>query len=112
MVLGLTILGCHGHQFDPRFDAPSDTFEVDVAIIGGGATGSYATIALTDLNRNVIVVEATGVLGGQTNIYVDPSYNVSIDYGVERYGKDAGTLAFLDRLGVTDSAHTSSAANT
>lgn len=75
-----------------------------MATIGGGATGSYAAIALTDLNRSVIVVKATG---GQTNTYVDASYNVFIDYGVQRYGKDARTLVFLDRLGVTYSAHTS-----
>ncbi|KAJ5131415.1 uncharacterized protein N7515_007454 [Penicillium bovifimosum] len=109
---GIAILACHGRQFDPLSYAPNEVIDVDVAIIGGGATGSYAAITLADLNWRVAVVEATGILGGQANTYIDPATNIPIDYGVQRYGKTTGTLAFFKRLGVTYTDHVSSAANT
>ncbi|KAL2829490.1 hypothetical protein BDW59DRAFT_159078 [Aspergillus cavernicola] len=90
--LGLTILACHDRQFDPRSYAPNEVINVDVAAIGGGATGSYAAITLADLNQRV-VVEATGVLGGQTNTYLEPATNITVDYGIQRYGKDAYSKA-------------------
>lgn len=101
VALSLTIPGCCGHQFDAHSYAPDDIMIVDVAVIGGGATGSYAAITLSDLDKSVVVVEATGVLGGHTNTFVDPATGTSIDYGVQRYENDAGALAFFDRLGVT-----------
>ncbi|RHZ67839.1 hypothetical protein CDV55_100675 [Aspergillus turcosus] len=112
VALGLAIVACHGHRFDPLSYAPNEVIDVDVAVIGGGATGSYAAITLADLNWRVAVVEATGVLGGHANTYIDPATNIPIDYGVQRYGKDAGALAFFKRLGVTYTDHGSSAPNT
>ncbi|KAL1622612.1 hypothetical protein SLS56_008659 [Neofusicoccum ribis] len=88
---------CFGQAF-ARLDEknPSDTWlqncqdqypglEVitrDVAIVGGGSTGTYAAIKLRDLNYTVSVVERQGRLGGHTETYIDPSTNTPIDYGV------------------------------
>ena len=44
----------------------------DVAVIGGGATGTYAAIRLRDLGRSVVVVETADRLGGHTHTYTDP----------------------------------------
>ena len=55
----------------------------DVAIIGGGSTGTYAAIKLIDQGHSVIVVEATDRLGGHTETYHDPATGGRIDIGVE-----------------------------
>ncbi|KKY24086.1 putative amine flavin-containing superfamily [Diplodia seriata] len=54
----------------------------DVAIIGGGSTGTFAAIKLRDENRTVSVIEQKGRLGGHTETYTDPTTGTPIDYGV------------------------------
>lgn len=54
----------------------------DVAIIGGGSTGTYAAIQLRDLGKSVVVVEAADRLGGHTQTYTDPGTGATIDIGV------------------------------
>jgi hypothetical protein len=54
----------------------------DVAIIGGGATGTYSAIRLRDLGKSVIVVEANNRLGGHTHTYTDPATGGTVDLGV------------------------------
>ncbi|KAF4545829.1 Amine oxidase [Lasiodiplodia theobromae] len=54
----------------------------DVAIIGGGSTGTFAAIKLRDENRTVSIIEHKGRLGGQTETYTDPVTGTPIDYGV------------------------------
>ena len=55
----------------------------DVCIIGGGSTGTYSAIRLSDSGKSVVVVEAKNLLGGHTNTYTDPSTNETVDYGVQ-----------------------------
>jgi hypothetical protein len=54
----------------------------DVAVIGGGATGTYAAIRLRDLGRSVVVVEHNDRLGGHTQTYTDPATGGRVDIGV------------------------------
>ena len=54
----------------------------DVAIIGGGSTGTYSAIGLRDLGKSVVVVETQGRLGGHTETYTDPATNFTVDIGV------------------------------
>lgn len=54
----------------------------DVAVIGGGAAGTYAAIRLRDLGLDVVVVERTGRLGGHTQTYTDPATGGTVDIGV------------------------------
>ena len=54
----------------------------DVAIIGGGSTGTYSAINLRDMGKSVVVVEAKDRLGGHTETYTDPATNITIDIGV------------------------------
>jgi flavin-dependent amine oxidoreductase len=54
----------------------------DVAIIGGGASGTYSAIRLRDLGKSVIVVEADDRLGGHTHTYTDPATGGTVDLGV------------------------------
>ncbi|TAQ90979.1 hypothetical protein B7494_g715 [Chlorociboria aeruginascens] len=54
----------------------------DVVIIGGGSTGTYSAIRLSDLGKSVAVVEHKGRLGGHTETYTDPATGKTIDIGV------------------------------
>lgn len=73
---------------DPLFDsnyAKQDIIVRDVAVIGGGATGTYAAINLRKLNHSVVLVERESTLGGHTNTYTDPATQTTLDYGVQAY---------------------------
>ncbi|KIJ29763.1 hypothetical protein M422DRAFT_115975, partial [Sphaerobolus stellatus SS14] len=54
----------------------------DVAVIGGGSTGTYGAIRLKDYGKSVVVIEAKDKLGGHTETYHDPSTGTTIDIGV------------------------------
>lgn len=86
------------------FDEASYTAEHvitrDVAILGGGATGTYAGVYLGDLNQSVVLIEKNDYLGGHTNTYIDPTTGTHVDYGVQFYHNDSVTRAFHERLGI------------
>ncbi|AGZ38854.1 NAD(P)/FAD-dependent oxidoreductase [Actinoplanes friuliensis] len=54
----------------------------DVAVIGGGATGTYAAIRLRDMGKSVAVIETADRLGGHTHTYTDPATGGKVDIGV------------------------------
>lgn len=70
-------------SFDPSAYHSSSIITRDICILGGGSTGTYSAIRLTDSGKSVVVVEAKDRLGGHTNTYTDPSTNETVDYGVE-----------------------------
>lgn len=67
---------------DPKSFPASSIITRDVCIVGGGSTGTYSAIRLSDSGKSVVVVEANDRLGGHTNTYTDPSTNETVDYGV------------------------------
>lgn len=67
---------------DPKSFPASSIITRDVCVIGGGSTGTYSAIRLSDSGKSVVVVEANDRLGGHTNTYTDPSTNETVDYGV------------------------------
>ncbi|XXH04516.1 hypothetical protein Hte_010932 [Hypoxylon texense] len=73
----------------------------DVAIIGGGATGTYAAINLKDAGKSVVVVEKKGELGGHTATYHDPATGTPINYGLQVYYDDPLARAFFSRLNIS-----------
>ncbi|KAI2615228.1 FAD/NAD(P)-binding domain-containing protein [Hypoxylon sp. NC1633] len=73
----------------------------DIAIIGGGATGTYAAINLKDQGKSVVVVEKKGQLGGHTATYHDPATGTPINYGLQVYYDDPLARAFFARLNIT-----------
>ena len=50
--------------FDASKYSSSDVIKRDVAVIGGGSSGTYGAIKLRDMGKSVVVVEKTGTLGG------------------------------------------------
>jgi phytoene dehydrogenase-like protein len=74
----------------------------DVAIIGGGATGSYSATRLEDLGKTVVVVvEEQDRLGGHTQTYHDPKTGGTIDYGVVVWHNLDIVRNFFARLNVS-----------
>ena len=80
----------------PTYAAPAISFNTtsypsasiikrDVAILGGGSSGTYAAIALRDHNQTVAVIEKQNYLGGHTNTYTDPASGTKVDYGVVEF---------------------------
>ena len=72
-------------EFDPQNYASDDVIARDVAIIGGGATGTYGAINLREVGRSVVVVERNAELGGHTETYIDPTTGTPADYGVQAF---------------------------
>lgn len=58
-------------SFDPASYSSDNVITRDVAIIGGGATGTYAAMNfLLKQRKSLVVVEKEAVLGGHTNTSV------------------------------------------
>ncbi|CAF3652357.1 hypothetical protein SNK03_007547 [Fusarium graminearum] len=78
-----------------------DHQEVDVAIIGGGATGSYAAVRLReDYGKSVLVIEKENRLGGHVHAYQPEGGDRPINYGVQAYLNREKTRAFFKRFDV------------
>ncbi|KAI1334208.1 FAD/NAD(P)-binding domain-containing protein [Xylariaceae sp. FL0016] len=67
---------------DPTTFSPEDIIERDVAVIGGGATGTYAALRLKDDNKSMVVIEKKSTLGGHAETYVNPFTDYTFDIGV------------------------------
>jgi hypothetical protein len=74
--------------------------DCDVYIIGGGSAGTYAAVRLGDLGKNVMLVEASGRLGGHAQTFIDPATGVPIDIGVVDFENTPIVTAYLNRFGV------------
>ncbi|KAI4944590.1 hypothetical protein J4E91_008593 [Alternaria rosae] len=79
---------------------PSTIITRDVAIIGGGSSGTHAAISLKDANKSVIVVEIKNRLGGHTETYTDPATGLAQDYGVLVYHNESTVLDYFARFDI------------
>ncbi|EME82563.1 uncharacterized protein MYCFIDRAFT_9246, partial [Pseudocercospora fijiensis CIRAD86] len=60
----------------------SEVITRDVAILGGGPSGTYAAVGLRDKGKSVVIVEKEAVLGGNVASYLVPSTAISVEVGV------------------------------
>jgi phytoene dehydrogenase-like protein len=86
--------------FDPKNYASHDVIVRDVAVIGGGSSGTYAAINLRKMGKSVVVVEKEDVLGGHTNTYTDPTTAVTVDYGVQAFLNSSITLDYFAHFNI------------
>jgi len=71
-----------------------------VVVVGGGLAGLAAAVRLAARGREVLVLEARGVLGGRTTSIVDPATSLRIDNGQHVVmGCYAATFDWLDAMG-------------
>jgi len=59
------------------------TISHDVCIVGGGSSGTYAAIRLSDMGKCVLVIEQQDRLCGHTETYTEPMSRLKYDIGVE-----------------------------
>ncbi|KAJ5797810.1 uncharacterized protein N7503_007106 [Penicillium pulvis] len=85
-------------SFEPSSFAARDVITRDFAIVGGGAAGTYAAIALKDQGKSFVMVEKTDRLGGHAMTYEDPISGGSVDFGVQLYDNDTVVRDFFKRL--------------
>ena len=60
-----------------------DIITCDVVVIGGGASGTYSTIRLRDMNQSVVLIEQKDRLGGHTETFTDPTTHLKYEIGVQ-----------------------------
>jgi predicted NAD/FAD-binding protein len=90
--VSLAIAGDTTDLFDPDHYASEDVLVRDVAVIGGGSTGTYAAVNLQNLGKSIILVEKENVLGGHTNTYIDQGTGIAVDYGLQAFWNSESTL--------------------
>ncbi|KAL3477136.1 FAD/NAD(P)-binding domain-containing protein [Aspergillus californicus] len=71
----------------------------DVAVLGGGATGTYAAVQLREQGKSVALIEKKAKLGGHAETLYLPDGN-HVNYGVEGYFNNDLTKSFFDQLNV------------
>lgn len=76
------------------------TISTDVAIVGGGAAGTYAAIQLFDQGVDVVVVERQSDLGGHADTYTDPTTGKVLNAGVQLLHNSTLVRQYGARLGV------------
>jgi hypothetical protein len=86
------------NTFETSSFAAHDVITRDFVIVGGGAAGTYAAVALKDEGKSFVVVEKTNRLGGHVATYQDPTTGASVDYGVQIYDNDTIVRNFFERL--------------
>lgn len=73
----------------------------DVAIIGGGSSGTHAAITLKDQGHTVVVIEHKERMGGHTETYVDPVTATAIDYGVVVFHNEDRVKKYFARFNIS-----------
>lgn len=84
------------------YDIPSSNqITTDVAIIGGGASGTYAAVRLReDLNTSIVLIEPRSRLGGSVSTYLVPETNTTLEYGVQSYLNYGPAKTLFNRFGI------------
>ncbi|KAF2104830.1 FAD/NAD(P)-binding domain-containing protein [Rhizodiscina lignyota] len=90
----------YGSILDQRSYKEEDIIRRDVAVIGGGASGTYGAITLGDMGKSVVLVEREKRLGGHENTYTDPVTGTHIDYGVQTYANISVSRDFFARFNI------------
>ncbi|KAJ5647328.1 FAD/NAD(P)-binding domain-containing protein [Penicillium lividum] len=90
-----------GLVFAPWALCDDNTIIRDVAIVGGGASGTFAAVSLNDQGKSIILIEKEPILGGHTNTYQDPLTKQNVDYGVQVFHDQQFVKDFFDRLNVS-----------
>ena len=75
--------------------------ERDITVIGGGSSGTYSAIRLSDLGKTVALIEQKNRLGGHTETYHDPQTGETVDIGVIFYHNTSIVQNYFARLNVS-----------
>ncbi|KAL4863592.1 hypothetical protein BDV12DRAFT_206391 [Aspergillus spectabilis] len=78
---------------------PDDIITRDVCILGGGATGTYAAVQLTERGHTIVIVEPKNRLGGHSDTAYLPDGN-HLDFGIRAYFDQRIVKDFFTQLDV------------
>ncbi|KAM6524428.1 hypothetical protein FSOLCH5_005030 [Fusarium solani] len=101
LVSGLVATSVFAHTIHESQFKPTDIVTKDVAVVGGGASGTYAAIRLKDKGKTVALIEQKDHLGGHVDTYTDPATGIPIDYGVKAYVDLPGVKELFGRFNIT-----------
>ncbi|KAJ7608152.1 hypothetical protein FB45DRAFT_941543 [Roridomyces roridus] len=79
---------------------PQTTISRDVVVIGGGSSGTYASVNLHARGHSVAVLERQGRLGGHVETYHDPDTGAPHNLGVILYYNNTLNTDYFSLLGV------------
>jgi monoamine oxidase len=80
---------------------PEQTEEVDVLVVGAGFAGLAAALRLTEADRRVVVLEASGRIGGRALTDYRLGNGVPLELGAQMvHGRTAVTHAWIAREGL------------
>lgn len=100
LTLAALLHSAHG-MIDEHAFSGNNIIESDVAILGAGASGTFAAVRLReDYNLKVTVIEKQDRIGGHTHTYNIPTTNKPVDYGVLSFWDYGPAKDFFARLGV------------
>jgi len=74
---------------------------VDVAVVGGGVSGTYAGVRIHDQKKSVALIEQQEYLGGNTETYVNLSTGTPIDLGVKIFKNYSTVLDYYARFNIS-----------
>jgi hypothetical protein len=72
----------------------------DVVVIGGGSSGTHASVRLQQMGYSVALIENTARLGGHVNTFVDPGTKKTFDIGVIFFENTTNTRNYMSELGI------------
>ncbi|RYP50709.1 hypothetical protein DL768_003853 [Monosporascus sp. mg162] len=83
-VTGAALVQTQAHALvvEPLGNRACKHMKREVAILGGGSSGTYTAVRLQDSGKSVVVIEADDTLGGHTETYTDPVTGQRDDIGV------------------------------
>ncbi|KAL4766933.1 hypothetical protein BDW60DRAFT_170958 [Aspergillus nidulans var. acristatus] len=100
ILLGLApALPTAGSGKDDLPTGDNDMISRDFAIIGGGASGTFAAVRLREQGKSVVLIERDDHLGGHTHTYYD-SNGTPIDYGVWIYSDNPVSRSFFEHFNI------------
>ncbi|TLS21572.1 uncharacterized protein PpBr36_10175 [Pyricularia pennisetigena] len=88
--------------------AASSAIDADVVVVGGGTSGAYAAVRLSqDFGKKVLVVEKASVLGGHANTWYDPATKKPFGYGIDVFDNNTASVNYFARFNIATKAPTS-----
>jgi hypothetical protein len=104
IILAALLLSCQSTSAlaDGSVSNQLHVLNTEVAIIGGGAAGTYAAVRLReDFNTSIVLIEPKTHLGGHVSTYNVPETNTTLEYGVQSYVRNTAAINFFARFNIS-----------
>ncbi|KAI0849456.1 FAD/NAD(P)-binding domain-containing protein [Daldinia vernicosa] len=77
----------------------ADTIQRDIAIVGGGSSGTHAAIQFKDAGKTVVVIEKQAQLGGHVKTFTASS-GVRVNYGPSNFQNNTAVVDWFSRFDI------------